>query len=84
MRKSCMVVVMVPSLFVGAAVLLAQTASAPKDEQHQYAEHQMRSQQDHEHHFEEVNKHGDEAMGFRHMKSTHHFRLTAQGGAIEV
>ena len=44
----------------------------------------MSSQQDHEHHFGEVNKHGDEAMGFSHMKSTHRFRLTAQGGSIEV
>jgi hypothetical protein len=44
----------------------------------------MSPPQDHEQHFEEVNKHGDEAMGFSHMKSTHHFRMTAQGGSIEV
>ena len=49
-----------------------------------YGDTAMSSPQDHEHHFEEVNKHGDEAMGFSHMKSTHHFQLTAEGGAIEV
>ena len=27
---------------------------------------------------------GDEAMGFRHDVTTHHFRLRADGGAIEV
>ena len=83
MRKSCLVVVVL-ILLVGAAVLRAQTKSSPKDQQHPHAEHQMSSQQENEHHFEEVNKHGDEAMGFSHMKSTHHFRLTAQGGSIEV
>src|SRR5579862_8083762 len=32
----------------------------------------------------EVEKHGDEAMGFPHDKTTHHFRLYSDGGAIEV
>ena len=32
----------------------------------------------------EVEKHGDEAMGFPHDQTTHHFRLYADGGAIEV
>ena len=31
-----------------------------------------------------VEKRGDEAMGFSHDKTTHHFRLYADGGAIEV
>jgi len=31
-----------------------------------------------------VEKHGDEAMGFSHDKTTHHFRLLSDGGAIEV
>lgn len=31
-----------------------------------------------------VEKHGDKAMGFPHDKTTHHFRLYANGGAIEV
>jgi hypothetical protein len=31
-----------------------------------------------------VEKHGDEAMGFPHDKTSHHFRLYSNGGAIEV
>ncbi len=31
-----------------------------------------------------VNRHGDEVMGFSHEKTTHHFRLYPDGGAIEV
>ena len=33
---------------------------------------------------EGINKRGDHAMGFSHEKTTHHFRLTRDGGAIEV
>ncbi len=35
------------------------------------------------HHQADVEKHGDQAMGFPHDKTTHHFRLYADGGAIE-
>jgi hypothetical protein len=31
-----------------------------------------------------VEKHGDQAMGFPHDKTTHHFRMAPDGGAIEV
>jgi len=31
-----------------------------------------------------VESHGDQAMGFPHEKTTHHFRLLKDGGAIEV
>jgi hypothetical protein len=31
-----------------------------------------------------VEKHGDQAMGFSHDKTTHHFRIYTDGGAIEV
>ena len=31
-----------------------------------------------------VDERGDHVMGFDHTKTTHHFRLTAAGGAIEV
>jgi|CXWL01.1.fsa_nt_gi hypothetical protein len=33
---------------------------------------------------QEVDAHGDHAMGFPHSGSQHHFRLAAGGGAIEV
>jgi len=35
-------------------------------------------------HHDEVNHRGDHAMGFSHEKTTHHFRLAKDGGAIEV
>ncbi|HKH99403.1 MAG TPA: hypothetical protein VJ999_09875 [Candidatus Sulfotelmatobacter sp.] len=35
-------------------------------------------------HHATVEKHGDQAMGFSHDRTTHHFRLAAAGGAIEV
>jgi len=31
-----------------------------------------------------VEKHGDQAMGFSHDKTTHHFRMTPDGGSIEA
>ena len=33
---------------------------------------------------EEMNKRGDRVMGFDHTKTTHHFRLLPDGGAIEI
>jgi len=38
----------------------------------------------HKEHQANVEKQGDEAMGFPHDKTTHHFRLYRDGGAIEV
>jgi hypothetical protein len=35
-------------------------------------------------HHASVEMHGDQAMGFSHDKTTHHFRLSDTGGAIEV
>jgi hypothetical protein len=36
------------------------------------------------HNTEEVNRHGDVAMGFSHLKTTHHFALSTSGGSIDV
>jgi hypothetical protein len=35
-------------------------------------------------HQADVEKHGDMAMGFPHDKTTHHFRISPEGGAIDV
>jgi hypothetical protein len=35
-------------------------------------------------HHKDVNQRGDHVMGFSHEKTTHHFRLYPDGGAIEV
>jgi hypothetical protein len=45
-----------------------------------HKEHMKNSSQ----HQADVEKHGEEAMGFPHDKTTHHFRLYSDGGAIEV
>ncbi|MFZ3339631.1 MAG: hypothetical protein WA609_07390 [Terriglobales bacterium] len=47
--------------------------SCPMHKEHMKAAHQA-----------DVEKHGDVAMGFPQDKTTHHFRLYADGGAIEV
>jgi hypothetical protein len=33
---------------------------------------------------DEMNERGDHAMGFDHLKTTHHFILTSEGGSIQV
>ena len=38
----------------------------------------------HDQHMADVKKHGAEAMGFEQDKTTHHFRLYKDGGAVEV
>ena len=38
----------------------------------------------HAQHTADVKKHGAEAMGFDQDKTTHHFRLHHDGGAVEV
>jgi hypothetical protein len=35
-------------------------------------------------HFSGVNARGDQGMGFSHEKTTHHFHLLSDGGAIEI
>jgi hypothetical protein len=37
-----------------------------------------------EDHFSGVNARGDQGMGFSHEKTTHHFHILADGGAIEI
>jgi hypothetical protein len=66
--------------FLGVAVASAQSSSQT---QHQHPSQQKGTAADQKH-YEDVNKHGDMAMGFSHMKTTHHFGLTASGGFIQV
>jgi hypothetical protein len=46
-----------------------------------FASYGLSAQDDHH---AAVDKRGDHVMGFSHEKTTHHFRLYADGGAIEV
>lgn len=60
------------ALFCG--VVTAQDAtSCPMHKEQAKSQHQA-----------DVEKHGDEGMGFPHDKTTHHFRVLPDGGAIEV
>ena len=66
------------NLFVAivlAALIQTGTPDCPMHQQH--AQNPSPHQSD-------VEKHGDQAMGFPHDKTTHHFRLYSDGGAIEV
>src|SRR4028119_1538913 len=59
-------------------VMLSATACFAQQADHQH------DQKKHDKHQSEVNERGDKAMGFSHKKTTHRFRLLADGGAIEV
>lgn len=62
-------------LFAGLPLAAQDMQSCPmhKESMKEASQHQA-----------EVEKHGDQAMGFPHDKTTHHFRLYSDGGAIEV
>lgn len=62
-------------LFGGLQLAAQDMQSCPMHKEHMKAASQ---------HAADVEKHGDEAMGFPHDKTTHHFRLYPDGGAIEV
>ena len=62
-------------LFGGLQLAAQDMQSCPM-----HKEHMQEASQ----HQANVEKHGDEAMGFPHDKTTHHFRLLPDGGAIEV
>jgi len=64
---------------VSIAIMMSQAIKA----QHESCPLHDQHQQEKKHHAE-VNDRGDHAMGFSHTRTTHHFRLKTDGGAIEV
>jgi len=62
-------------LFGGLQLAAQDMQSCPMHKEHMKAASQ---------HQADVEKHGDEAMGFSHDKTTHHFGLYSDGGVIEV
>ena len=62
-------------IFGGLQLAAQDMQSCPMHKEHMKEDSQ---------HQADVEKHGDEAMGFPHDKTTHHFRLYSDGGAIEV
>lgn len=73
------------SLFAASTFLLLFTVVAHAQENPNAPQkcpmHDQHSAASHE---EMVQKNGDQVMGFPHDKTTHHFRIAADGGAIEV
>jgi hypothetical protein len=67
-------------LFLSIATPVAAQQSQAPTQAHDHAV----TSQDHDQHHADVQKRGDQVMGFDHEKTTHHFRLTRDGGAIEV
>lgn len=61
----------------------SMSESCPLHAEHMKAASKQPAQTGHGRHAA-VNERGDQAMGFSHLKTTHHFRLSADGGAIEV
>lgn len=71
--------VLIPMVLVTASWLGAQTPTSQDQPCPMHASHTGS-----EAHHAIVESHGDHAMGFPHDKTTHHFRLTGNGGSIEV
>jgi hypothetical protein len=67
--------VMAVLLFCALQLTTQDMAMCPKHKEHMKEASQRQA---------DVEKHGDQAMGFPHDKTTHHFHLSADGGAIEV
>jgi hypothetical protein len=67
--------VMTVLLLWGVQLVAQDMASCSKHKEHvkEASQHQA-----------EIEKRGDTAMGFSHDKTTHHFRLYSDGGAIDV
>jgi hypothetical protein len=69
------------SLTLFVSPVLAQEAN-PDDTMKNCPMHQQHASQQSHHAI--VESHGDQAMGFPHDKTTHHFRIMSDGGTIEV
>ncbi|HVG21496.1 MAG TPA: hypothetical protein VNI02_20825 [Blastocatellia bacterium] len=54
------------------------------DDQGAKKDEKSKTSHSHSDHLDGVNSRGDRAMGFSHTRVTHHFRLTRDGGTIEV
>ena len=76
---------------MGLAILSALFTSTPQEKpQDKTADksvcpmHEQQKASEPEQHHQSVVERGDEVMGFSHEKTAHHFRLYADGGAIEA
>jgi len=67
------------SLGIAALAIGLTTGLIIRGQQQQKPDASMTQQQ-----MDEMNKRGDQAMGFDHLKTTHHFLLASDGGSIQV
>ena len=94
MKRKFYLITMLSVICGLATIATAQQSSAAQqppvdcpmlqDQQGDKAKAADQSGHQHDEHLAGVNKRGDQAMGFDHEKTTHHFRLMKDGGAIEV
>jgi hypothetical protein len=68
-------------IFIVTLIMISFAANAPSQA---HSCPMMQQHKDHKDHHAGVNERGDKAMGFSHEKTTHHFTLLKDGGAIEV
>ncbi|MEO6726337.1 MAG: hypothetical protein ABIP14_13695 [Blastocatellia bacterium] len=71
-------------LALASALTSAQTSAHTQHQDKAADKAKSSTTQNHDGHHGGVNQRGDQAMGFSHEKTTHHFRLKADGGVIEV
>jgi hypothetical protein len=72
-------------LVVGVALAGAQPQSRDGHRrQSEKSKSDQKTDHTHDSHIDGVNRRGDAAMGFSHAKTTHHFLLKSDGGAIQV
>lgn len=80
MRNRFKHILIIPMLLLMASAASAQQPSTDEHKRHK----QQSTKSDGQHHHSEMNRRGDEAMGFGHKKTTHHFILKSDGGVIDV
>ena len=66
-------------LVVGILAIGLTSGSLMRAQQQQKGDNQMTQKQ-----MDEMNVRGDKHMGFDHLKTTHHFLLASDGGAVQV
>jgi hypothetical protein len=73
------------TLFIAATVIYGQQSAPDSQSMHeQHMHEQQTTEKAMADHHEGVNSRGDQAMGFSHEKTTHHFLLRSNGGVIAI
>ena len=73
------------TLFIAATVIYGQQSAPDSQSMHeQHVHEQQTTEKAMADHHEGVNSRGDQAMGFSHEKTTHHFLLRSNGGVIAI